>query len=128
MAYATVLFSGRCRQLVFFADTLSRGVPTATAAADPAAPAERHPGGCSTPSEDPRAAEWQRERHLPAVLPPVLRWNTPRKQLPLVATVQQSPGLGPQRIDQVIQIDAPGPRAVAAAAVDPRQLTHAPEA
>jgi hypothetical protein len=59
------------------------------------------------------------QQTLPAV-PPAL----PRKQLPLVAAVQQGPGLGPQPIDQVIQIDAPGPRAVAAAAVDPPQLTH----
>jgi len=31
------------------------------------------------------------------------------EQLPLVAAVQQRPGLTPEGIDQVLQIDAPGP-------------------
>ena len=32
-----------------------------------------------------------------------------RKEVALVAAIGQRPGLGPQAIDQVLQIDAPGP-------------------
>jgi len=47
-----------------------------------------------------------------------------RKQLPLVAAVQQCPGLAPEGIDQVIQIDAPGPPVTfLLVAMHPRQLT-----
>ena len=44
------------------------------------------------------------------------------KEVALVAAMEQRPGLGAQAIDQVLQIDAPGPRAMAAAAIDPGQL------
>ena len=42
----------------------------------------------------------------------------------LVAAMQQGPGLGAQAIDQVLQIDAPGPRAMAAAAIGAGQLAN----
>jgi hypothetical protein len=40
---------------------------------------------------------------LPEVPPALIR-----KQVALVAAMEQRPGLGPQAIDQVLQIDAPG--------------------
>ena len=40
------------------------------------------------------------------------------KQLALAAAMQQCPWLGAQAIDQVLQIDAPGPRAMASGAID----------
>jgi hypothetical protein len=57
------------------------------------------------------------QQALPEV-PPVLVGE----QLALVAAMQQRPGLGAQAIDQVLQIDAPGPRAMAAGAVGAGQL------
>jgi len=38
--------------------------------------------------------------------------------------MEKGPGLGAQAIDQVLQIDAPGPRAMTAAAIDARQLAY----
>ena len=49
---------------------------------------------------------------LPEV-PPVLV----REEVALVAAMEQGPWLGAQAIDQVLQIDAPGPRAMAAGAI-----------
>ena len=44
------------------------------------------------------------------------------EEVALVAAMEQGPRLGAQAIDQVLQIDAPGPRAMAAAAIDAGQL------
>ena len=54
---------------------------------------------------------------LPEV-PPVLI----REEMALVAAMEQGTRLGAQAIDQVLQIDAPGPRAMAAAAIEAWQL------
>ena len=52
-------------------------------------------------------------------LPPALIGE----QLPLVAAVQQRPGFAPQRIDQVLQLDAPRPSIALDTAVEPHQFT-----
>ncbi|MCF8140902.1 MAG: hypothetical protein K9J75_07365 [Cyanobium usitatum Tobar12.5m-G36] len=54
---------------------------------------------------------------LPEVPPALIREETA-----LVAAMEQRPGLGAQAIDQVLQIDAPSPRAMAAIAIDAGQL------
>jgi hypothetical protein len=54
---------------------------------------------------------------LPEVPPALIR-----EEVALVAAMQQGPGLGAQAIDQVLQINAPGPRAMAAAAIGAGQL------
>jgi len=56
---------------------------------------------------------------LPEVPPGLIR-----EELTLVTAMEQGPGLGAQAIDQVLQIDAPGPRAMAAAAIDAGQLAN----
>jgi hypothetical protein len=52
-------------------------------------------------------------------LPPALI----REQVALVAAVEQRPGLGPQAIDQMLQINAPGPL-LARGAIGTGQLAH----
>ena len=54
---------------------------------------------------------------LPEVPPGLIR-----EEVTLVAAMEQGAWLGAQAIDQVLQIDAPGPRAMAAAAIDAGQL------
>jgi len=44
------------------------------------------------------------------------------EEMALVAAMDQRPGLGAQAIDQVLQNDAPSPRAMAAIAIDAWQL------
>jgi len=51
-------------------------------------------------------------------LPPALIGE----QLPLVPAVQQRPRLAPQRIDQVLQLDAPRPSMALDTAVEPHQV------
>ena len=51
-------------------------------------------------------------------LPPALIGE----QLPLVTAVQQRPGFAPERIDQMLQINAPRPPMALDAAVAPRQF------
>ena len=46
-----------------------------------------------------------------------------RKQVALIAAMEQSPGLGPQAIDQVLQINAPSPL-LARGAIGAGQLAH----
>jgi len=46
-----------------------------------------------------------------------------REQVALVAAMEQGPWFGTQAIDQVLQIDAPGPWAMAAAAISAGELT-----
>ena len=51
-------------------------------------------------------------------LPPALIGE----QLPLVTAVQQRPGFAPERIDQMLQINAPGPPMALDAAMEPSQF------
>jgi len=50
--------------------------------------------------------------------PPAPVW----KQFALVAAMEQRPGLAAQRLDQVIQVDAPGPPVTLVPTVEPHQL------
>jgi hypothetical protein len=55
------------------------------------------------------------------LLPQLPPWLI-RKQLPLIAAVEQCPGLAPQGIDQMIQINAPRPTMPLLTAMQTRQF------
>ena len=64
-----------------------------------------------------RIAVARRQQVLPEVPPALVG-----EEVALVAAMEQGPWLGAQAIDQVLQIDAPGPGAMAAGAIGTGQL------